>query len=75
MMKFVEDVVSWGTGSRKAQACVFGVLFVLFKDAPQQLGLNFTIEKWQALTIAGLFGVYVLGRALHDYGLAKNGKV
>ena len=67
-MNFLREIIGFGeTGSRKAQAFALGAAVLL--TAPQ-IGL----EKPYALGVAALAGVYILGRAIHDYALEMKTK-
>ena len=64
-MKLIEEVISFGkSGSRKAQVWMLGSVALLAGPA---MGLTAN----QTYGFAALSGVYVLGRAMHDYGLAR----
>jgi len=65
-MKLLTEIATFGQGSRKAQAFAFGATALL---AGGSLGVS-QVQTWY---FAGLCGVYILGRALHDYGIARAG--
>jgi len=66
-MKILEELISFGSkGSRKAQVFAFGGIALL-------AGPSLKLDPTQTHVFAGLCGVYILGRALHDYGTARAG--
>jgi len=68
-MEIIKEIVAFGQeGSRKTQAFAFGAVALL---AGPTLGLDVEATHW----FTGLCGTYILGRALHDYGLARSSSV
>ena len=68
-MELMKEIVAFGQeGSRKSQAFAFGAVALL---AGPSLGLDVEATHY----FAGLCGVYIVARAIHDFALTKVGAV
>ena len=65
-MKIIAEIVEFGKGSRKAQAFAFGAVAIL-------AGPSIGLAQWQSELFTALCGVFIIGRSIHDFAIARSG--